>query len=247
MRKDITLVAEVRDTRGKNAARRLRVEKKTPAVLYGTGGDPVALSVSPKEVSKILLSSSGYNTIFNLDVAGALTPVIVIDWQTHPLRGHLLHCDLKRIDLTQKMTVKVPVLTTGEPVGVKLSGGHYEMINREVEIEVLPDDIPENFTISVLTLGLNESIRAKDVPMTGSMRLLSDPEIVISHVVAMKEEEAAAEAGAGEPEVAKKGKKDEAAVAAKGAAPAAKGAKAAPAAKGAAPAKAAKAPAAKKK
>ena len=244
MRKDITLVAETRETRGKNAARRLRVQLKSPAVLYGTGGDPVALSVSPKDVTKILLSSSGSNTIFNLDLAGALTPVIIIDWQTHPVKGNLMHCDLQRIDLTKKLIVKVPVLTTGEPIGVKLSGGHYEMINRDVEIEVLPDEIPEHFTIDVAGMGLNESIRAKDVPMTGSMRLLSDPETVISHVVAVKEEAAAVEAGGVEPEVAKKGKKDEAAPAAKGAAPAAKGAKAAPAAKGAAPAKA---PAAKKK
>ncbi len=200
-------------------------------MLYGTGGDPVALTLSPKEVTKILTSSSGYNTIFNLDVQGQVTPVIILDWQTHPLKGNLLHVDLKRIDLTKKMNASVPVLTTGEPTGVKLQGGHYELVNREITIEVLPDDIPEHFTMDVAHLKLNESIRAKDVPLSGSMRLVSDPELVISHVVALKEEAAPVEAAtAAEPEVAKKGKKEDAA---------------APAAKGAAPA--AKAPAAKKK
>lgn len=242
MRKDITLVAETRETRGKNAARRLRVEHKSPAVLYGTGGVPVALTVSPKEVSKILLSSSGYNTIFNLDLKGEVTPVIILDWQTHPIKGNLLHIDFKRVDLTIKIIIKVPVLTTGEPVGVKLQGGHFELVNRDVEIEVLPDDIPEHFTIDVSALKIGESVRGKDIAMMGSMKLLSDPELVLAHVVAVKEEAAVeGEAKAAEPEVAKKGKKDEAA-------PAAKAAKAAPAAKGtAAKAPAAKAPAAKKK
>ena len=115
MRKDITLVAETRETRGKNAARRLRVEHKSPGILYGTGGDPVALTLSPKEVTKILTSSSGFNTIFNLDVQGLITPVIILDWQTHPIKGNILHVDLKRVDLTKKITVNVPVLTTGQP------------------------------------------------------------------------------------------------------------------------------------
>jgi large subunit ribosomal protein L25 len=217
MRKDITLVGEPRETRGKNAARRLRVAQKSPAVLYGPGADPVALTVSPKEVTKILTSSSGYNTIFNLDVKGAVTPVIITDWQTHPIKGTLLHVDLKIVDLAKKMIVKVPVVTTGDPTGVKLQGGHYELVNREVEIEVLPDDIPEAFTMDVAGLRLNDSLRAKDIPLSGSMRLLSDPELVISHVVSLKEEAAPAEGAASEPEVAKKGKKDEAAPAAKAA------------------------------
>jgi len=218
MRKDITLVAEPRDTRGKNAARRLRVAKQSPAVVYGSGKDPVAVSIDPKEVGKILHSASSYNTIFNVQVGSESTPVMIVDWQTHPLKGHLLHIDLKRIDLTQKLVAKVPVHTTGDPVGVKLQGGHYEMVTREVEIEVLPDEIPENFTLDVKELKLNESLRAKEIPMTGSMRLVSDPELVISHVVALKAEEAVAVEGekAAEPEVAKKGKKEDAAAPAAG-------------------------------
>ena len=244
MRKDITLAGTPRSTRGKNEARRLRVAGQSPAVLYGIKKDPVAISVSPKEVNKILHSSTGYNTIFNLDVAGEVTPVMIVDWQHDPVKSNLLHVDLQRVDLTKKIRVTVPVFTTGEAVGVKLQGGQYEIITREVEIEVLPDDIPENFTLSISNMKVNESLRAKDIPLSGSMKLLSDAETVLSHVVSLKADAEAA-AAAAEPEVAKKGKKEDPAAKA----PAAKGAAAkAPAAKApAAKAPAAKAPAAKKK
>jgi large subunit ribosomal protein L25 len=238
MRKDITLAGTPRSTRGKNEARRLRVAGQSPAVLYGMKQDPIAIGVSPKEVNKILHSSTGYNTIFNLDIEGQVTPVMIIDWQHDPIKSNLLHVDLQRVDLTKKITVTVPVFTTGEAVGVKLQGGQYEIITREVEIEVLPDDIPENFTLSITNLKVNESLRAKDIPMTGSMKLVSDPETVLSHVVSLKADAEAA-AAAAEPEVAKKGKKEDPAKATAAKAPAAKGA--------AAKAPAAKAPAAKKK
>jgi large subunit ribosomal protein L25 len=221
MRKDITIVAEPRSTRGKNEARRLRVSGQTPGVLYGAGGDAVAVAVSPKEVNKILHSKTGYNTIFNLSVTGGETvPVMVVDWLNDPIKDNLLHVDLKRIDLTLRLRVKVPVHTSGEPKGVKLQGGLHELITREVEIECLPDDIPEHFTLDATELSIGESLRASQIPMTGSMKLLSSPEAVISHVVSMKAEEvavvdAAAAPAAAEPEIAKaKGKKEEEAPAA---------------------------------
>jgi large subunit ribosomal protein L25 len=215
MRKDITIVAEPRSTRGKNEARRLRVQGQAPAVLYGAGGESVAVAVSPKEVNKILHSTTGYNTIFNLSVAGGETvPVMVVDWQHDPVKENLLHVDLKRIDLTMRLRVKVPVHTTGEPKGVKLQGGLHELITREVEIECLPDDIPEHFTLEAGELSIGESLRASQIPMVGSMKLLSNPDAVISHVVSVKVEEVAVVEAvvapvAAEPEVAKKGKKEE--------------------------------------
>jgi large subunit ribosomal protein L25 len=221
MRKDITIVAEPRSSRGKNEARRLRVVGQTPGVLYGAGGDAVAVAVSPKEVNKILHSNTGHNTIFNLSVTGGETvPVMVVDWQNDPVKENLLHVDLKRIDLTLRLRVKVPVHTSGEPKGVKLQGGLHELITREVEIECLPDDIPEQFILDATELSIGENLRASQIPMTGSMKLLSNPEAVISHVVSMKAEEvavvdAAAAPAAAEPEVAKvKGKKEEEAPAA---------------------------------
>jgi len=224
MRKDITIEAQPRSTRGKNEARRLRVAGSAPAVVYGTGGESIAVAVSPKEVTRILHSKTGHNTIFNIKVnGGETTPVMIVDWQNDPIKDNLLHVDLKRIDLTARIRVKVPVLTTGEPKGVKLQGGLHELITREIEIECLPDEIPESFTMDVTELMMNQSIRASQVPLEGSMKLVSNPESVISHIVALKAEEepaAAATEGApaattAEPEVIKKGKKEE-----EGAAPA---------------------------
>ncbi|HLH00642.1 MAG TPA: 50S ribosomal protein L25 [Bryobacteraceae bacterium] len=219
MRASITVSAERRDSRGKNEARRLRVKGLAPAVLYGAGQPAVAVSVNPKEVNKILQSSSGYNTIFQLAVQGMEeTPAMIVDWQNDPVRDQLLHVDLKRIDLTQRIQVSVRVHTTGEPKGVKIQGGLFEIVTREVEIECLPDEIPESFTVDVTELMIGQNLRASEIPLGGSMKLMSAPEQVIAHVVTMKAEEAApaAEAGAegavaapAEPEVIKKGKKEE--------------------------------------
>ncbi len=210
MRKDITITAEPRETRGKNEARRLRVKGFSPAVVYGGGIDPIAIAVNPKDVNGILRSASGHNTIFNIDIQGSLAPVMVVDWQHDPIKGRLLHVDLKRIDLTKRIVVKVPVHTHGDPKGVKLQGGLHEVITREVEIECLPDDIPEGFTVDVTELSIGQSIRASEIPLVGSMTLLSPPDAVISHVVSMKAEAVVEEVAAvAEPEVVKKGKKDE--------------------------------------
>lgn len=217
MRKDITIAAEPRPARGKNEARRLRAQMRIPAVVYGAGKDSVAVSVSPKEIEKILHSSSGVNTIFNLDIQGVeTTPVMVVDWQHDPVKSNLLHIDMKRIDLTKRLHVKVPVHTTGDPRGVKEQGGLYEVVSREVEIECLPDEIPEHFTMDVSELRIGQSLRAGEIPLSGSMKLLSPADLVISHVVATRgsaEETAEAAAGeaaaAAEPEVVKKGKKEE--------------------------------------
>jgi large subunit ribosomal protein L25 len=215
MRKDITINGELRDGRGKNEARRLRSRGLSPAIVYGPGSDPVAVAVDPKAVNQILRSTSGHNTIFNVDIQGQLSPVMIVDWQNDPLKGRLLHIDLKRIDLTKRITVKVPVHTVGDPKGVKIQGGLHEVVTREVEIECLPDDIPEHFTMEVAELMIGQSIRAGDIPLAGSMKLVSPPDAVISHVVALRATETTtAEAevapAVAEPEVIKKGKREEA-------------------------------------
>jgi large subunit ribosomal protein L25 len=215
MRKDITVTAEPRDARGKNEARRLRAKGSMPAVVYGgpTGATPVA--VSPKELTKILNSKTGHNTIFNLGVNGDSTPVMIVDWQYDPIKDSLLHVDLKRIDLTKRITVKVPVITQGDPKGVKLQGGIQDVVTREIEIECLPDEIPEQFVLNVAELLIGQSIRAADIPMEGSMKLMSLPDTVITHVISIRAEEAPAVETVGvvtpaaEPEVMKKGKKEE--------------------------------------
>jgi len=220
MRRDITVGAEVRETRGKNEARRTRRRGLIPAVVYGAFQDPVSVAVSPKEIQGILRSGSGYNTIFNLAVnGGETTPVMVVDDQVDPIRGNLLHADLKRIDLAKRLRVAVPVGTAGEAKGVKVQGGLLEVITRSVEIECVPDEIPESFVVDVTDLMIGQSKRASDVGLSGSMKLVSAPDTVIAHVVALRAEEAPAAAEAaptaeatpagGEPEVIKKGKKEE--------------------------------------
>jgi len=212
MRKDITVVAETRDSRGKNEARRLRAKGSAPGVVYGVTDSSVAVALDPKAIDKILRSRTGHNTIFNLSITGGeTTPVMIVDWQLEPVKDSILHVDLQRIDLTKRITVKVPVHTHGEPVGVKIQGGIHEIVSREIEIECLPDDIPEEFVVEVGGLGIGQSVRASDVALSGSMKLMSPADAVISHIVSLRAEEAPAAEGAAEPEVIKKGKKEEAA------------------------------------
>src|SRR5437588_6514953 len=216
MKKEYTITAEARELRGKNEARRLRVRGLSPAVVYGEGKDAVAVAISPKEVRRIL--HAGHNTIFTLDVQGGeSTPVMVVDWQNDPVKETLLHVDLKRIDLTKRIVVKVPVQTTGEAKGVKLQGGLLEVITREIELECLPTDIPEQFTVDVTELMIGQNLRANEIALPEGTRLVSSPDQVIAHVVALKAEEVAAPAeevaaapvAGAEPEVIKKGKKEE--------------------------------------
>ena len=224
MRKDITITAEPRATRGKNAARRTRVAGQIPATLYGTGKDAIAVSVNPKDISQILRSTSGQNTIFNVQVSGGEnSPAILVDWQKDPVKSHLLHVDLKRIDLTKRIDVRIPIHTTGEPKGVKVQGGIYEIISRDIEINCLPDEIPGSFTVDVTELTLGQSLRASAIPLSGSMKLVSPADQVISHVILVRvvvaetvePDAAAAPAATAEPEVIKKGKKEEEAAAEK--------------------------------
>ena len=165
MRRDITVAAQPRASRGKNEARRTRKHGLVPAVVYGAFKDPVAVAVSPREIMQIVHSASGYNTIFNLDIEGVEnTPVMVVDQQFDPVRGTLLHADLKRIDLTKRIRVSIPVTTQGEPKGVKTQGGLLELVTRAAEIECLPDEIPEHFMVDVRELLIGQSKRFSDLP-----------------------------------------------------------------------------------
>jgi large subunit ribosomal protein L25 len=204
-----------RAERGKNEARRLRKGGNVPAVLYGGTGEALTLAVNAKQVTAILRSETGHNTLFQVDLAGKQEPAIVKDWQVDPVSGRLLHVDLLRVAMDVRMKVKVPVHTFGDPAGVKVQGGVYEVVIREVEVECLPADIPTEFRVDVSGLMLNQSLRAGDLSFdTNKLRLVTDPTSVLAHVVALRvEEEKPAEAvvpGAApaEPEVIKKGKKE---------------------------------------
>jgi len=205
-----------RSDRGKNEARRLRQTGKVPAVLYGGKGNSITLALNAKQIGAILRSASGHNTLFQVDLAGKHEPAILKDWQVDPLSGKLLHVDLLRVAMDVRMRVKVPVHTFGEPAGVKQQGGVFEVVTREVEIECLPNDIPTEFKVDVSELMLGKQLRASELAIDGAkMKLITDPERVLAHVVALKVEEekpvevvAAETATPAEPEVIKKGKKE---------------------------------------
>jgi large subunit ribosomal protein L25 len=208
----------------KNAARRVRVSGQIPAVVYGAGRDSVAVAVDPKVITRILHSDSGHNTIFDLDISGSGTvKAMIVDWQHEPIKGALLHIDLKRIAMDKAMRVSVPVQLVGVPTGVKNQGGILEQVIREVEIECLPNDIPSHLDVDVTGLEMNQSIHISDLPHSGSIKFLDDEGLTVAHVTAIKETAAeveaaaAAEAAPAEPEVAKKGKTDAEAAPAEGA------------------------------
>lgn len=219
MRLDTIVAAQPRASRGKNEARRTRVAGLIPAVVYGAFKDPQAVSVNPKDILRIIRGKSGHNAIFDVEIEGVeRTPVIVADEQYDPVKDTLIHIDLKRIDLTRKLRVSIPIHTVGEPKGVKQQGGVLDVVTRSVEIECIPDDIPNQFDVDVTELMIGMNIRIAELPVSPGVRVLTAPEAVIAHVVGIKEEAVAAPAegapAAAEPEVAvKKGKKEEEAAA----------------------------------
>jgi large subunit ribosomal protein L25 len=213
----IIVEGKLREERGKNAARRMRQSGGVPAVLYGGKGQPVVLAVNAKQFSALLRSESGQNTVFQVNLPGGQQAAMVKDWQVDPVNGSLLHVDLLRVAMDVRVRVRVPVHTFGEPQGVKLQGGIFEMVTREVEIECLPSEIPGEFRVDVTEFMIGKQLRAGDLPLDAEkVRLVTDPQRVVAHVVALRVEEekpaevVATEAAApAEPEVIKKGKKEE--------------------------------------
>src|SRR5713101_4349995 len=210
------LEAQPRTPGTKNDARRVRREGKVPAVVYGAGKQAVPVSVDPRQVSRILHSRTGHNTVFDLTVDGERTKAMIVDWQYEPIKGALLHIDLKRIAMDQKLKVNVPIVLTSEAAGVKQQGGILEQIFREVEVECLPGDIPHSIEADVSELVFGKVLRVADLPHGERLKFLSDANQPVAHIITVKEEEAptpeavAAEAAAvpAEPEVIKKGKQE---------------------------------------
>jgi large subunit ribosomal protein L25 len=210
------LEAEPRKPGTKNDARRVRKAGRIPAVVYGAGKDSSPVSVDPRQVARILHSASGHNTIFDLSLGGERTKAMIVDWQYEPIKGSLLHIDLKRIAMDQKLRVNVPVVLKGEAAGVKQQGGILEQTLREVEVECLPQDIPTEIKLDVSELVFGKVLRVQDLPKSDKLTYVSDENQPVAHIISVKEEvaptpeAAAAEAAAPtEPEVIKKGKQEE--------------------------------------
>jgi large subunit ribosomal protein L25 len=209
--------AQPREANGKNVARRLRKSGKVPAVVYGAGKPPVSVSVDPKQITRILHSEAGHNTIFDLQVDGVRTKAMIVEWQYEPIRGSLLHLDLQRIAMDRRLKVQVPISLKGEAAGVKQQGGILDQVLREVEVECLPGDIPSHIDADVSNLVFGQSLRVSDLPLDRSkVKILTPADQVVAHVTSVKEEVApapeavAADAAAApaEPEVIKKGKQE---------------------------------------
>jgi len=215
MSQAFTVEAEPREDFGKNAARRMRRTGRIPGVVYGGGGPVIPLTVDPDGIRRILHSESGHNAIFTLEIRGkAPARVMIRDWQSEPIRGDLLHVDLVRIALDAKLKLKVPIHVTGEPEGVKVQGGIFEFVLRELEVECLPDNIPEALTVDVTPLTIGHNLRVADLPVGPKVKVLTDANRVVAHVVALRAEEEekpaeVAEAAPAEPEVIRKGKAEE--------------------------------------
>jgi large subunit ribosomal protein L25 len=210
-----TLQAEKREERGKNAARRLRASGRIPAVVYGgEKGKATEIAVDPKVLLRILHSESGVNTLIGLEGIGSGdTRVLVKEYQLDPIDHKLLHVDFYQVAMDKAITVTVPIVLKGEAKGVKQQGGIVDFVHREIDIETLPGDIPENIVVDVSELMLNQGIRVRDILTEGAKwKPMTDPDSMIVHVVALKAEEpapaevAAAAAAPAEPEVIKKGK-----------------------------------------
>lgn len=213
----LSVEADPREDFGKNASRRLRHAGRIPGVVYGGGGPAIPVTVDPKRISAILHSESGHNAIFSLEIKGkAPARVMLRDWQVDPLHGDLLHVDMVRVARDAKLKVKVPVQITGEAKGVKVQGGIFEFLLREVELECLPDDIPDHITVDVTELLIGRNLRVAELPVGEKVKVLTDAHRVVAHVVALKAEEEkpaaeVVEVAPGEPEVIRKGKAEEAA------------------------------------
>jgi large subunit ribosomal protein L25 len=215
---EVTLQAVKRGDKGKNEARRHRAAGRLPAILYGSGNQPIPVTVEPKALSRILHSDSGANTLITLRVEGeSEARVLVKEYQLDPITHDLLHADFYRVAMDRVIQVTVPITLKGEAKGVKLQGGIVDFVTRQIELECLPGDIPEHIDVDVTELMMNDGVRVRDLATGGKWTSLTEPETLIVHLVAPRAEEApavdaaAAAAAPGtpaEPEVIKKGKTD---------------------------------------
>ena len=213
---EIVVEARPRADFGKNVNRRLRAQGLIPGVVYGAKKEPVPVAVSPKEIGTILRSASGENTLFDLQLDGGRRKVILKEFQVEPIKGRLLHADFYEVALDQALEVTVHIELSGVPVGVKVDGGILDFVTRELQVECLPTDIPEKIVVDVSELAMGKHVRVSDLKAPERVTILTDPDVVVAHVVAPRAEEVAAApeaaaapvegAAAAEPEVIKKGK-----------------------------------------
>lgn len=182
--------AEKREVFGKNASRRLRKEGIVPVILYGSNEANVPLALEKEALLKILRSETGENTVFEVSFNSETRNAMIKDLQLDPVSDEIMHADLIQIAMDKVVKVSVPVVTVGDAVGVKTEGGFVDFITREVEIECLPQDIPEHIEIDISHLHLRQAFKIGDVDVPEGIKLISDPDSILVHIeLPAKEEE----------------------------------------------------------
>lgn len=212
----ITIKAEKREDFGKNASRRMRKKGKIPVILYGPDIVNVPLTLNDKDIFMILKSESGENTVFKVSFNSETRNAMIKEIQKDPVTDEILHADFIQIAMDKVVRVSVPIVSVGEAVGVKTEGGFVDFVTREVEVECLPKNIPDQIEIDISALHLNQSLQVEDIIPREGVEIVSDPSTVIVHIeVPAAEEEVVEEEeeeiiGEGEePEVIKKEKVEE--------------------------------------
>jgi large subunit ribosomal protein L25 len=186
MADNVDLQAKPREERGKNAARRLRASGMLPAVLYGDGdGSSTALAV-PDRVVDYTLQHMGDNALYDIDLGAGGSTARIVDVQRDPVSGRLLHVDFAPVDMLERIEVTVPLHVVGEAPGTE-EGGVLQQVAYEVQIETLPGDIPQELTLDVSSLGMNENLTLADLRLPEGITLVSDPEEVAAIVTAPTE------------------------------------------------------------
>jgi len=206
------LIVPKRETFGKAAVRDLKKSGMIPAVVYGLNEPPVAIAISPKAVARVLASDTGMNSVMFLQREGTdiKRHVIIKDLQRDPITSRLRHVDFMRVDMTLKVRVKVPVRLVGTSVGVKAMGGVLDFAHREIELECLPSMIPAHIDVDITNLAVGDSVRFEQINLGPNVIITGDAHQVVCSVRGKAaEEEVAVVAAAAEPEVAKKGKKED--------------------------------------
>lgn len=206
---NMSLTAQPRQERGKNAMGRLRRNGFIPVTIYGGGQESTSATVVKKELG-VLVRAQGRHSIFTLNLDGASSTVKIAEMQLDPIKGVVTHLDLQRISMTERSEFEVNLKIVGEAEGVKLGGGVLDVPMHSIRLKCLPNDLPDHLDVDVTSLGLGQNFRVSDLKLDPEkFQLVTDADLVIANVVSPRTEEAPAETTPAEPEVIKKGKVEE--------------------------------------
>ena len=208
------LSAQARGNGGKGVARKLRGDGRVPAIVYGHGREPQALSINTRELERLLDHISAENTVIDLDIDGKASRTLIREIQRHPFKRQILHLDFQELVAGEKVTVSIPIVLTGVPDGVRMDGGILDQTMRELEVEVDPSNIPNHVELDVTKLTIGSSIHVSDLSLPEGVDVLDDPDASVCVVSAPRAvvEAAPVEEGAeavAEPEVIRAKKPDE--------------------------------------